>query len=198
MTTTSKNKNPHQRILETAVELFHKQGYRTTGINQIIRESQVAKATFYNHFPSKEALGIAYLREQRKLGECLENKVIEAETDPFRRLLSFFDFAGELTTKSDFRGCPFMNIAAEIPDQESQLRKEVFLEKQRALEKVRKLVNALKKSSDRYSGIDVKFISNAIFILMEGAISASQVLRDKWPIYAAKETAGNLILKGRE
>jgi len=195
MKITSHNKNPHQRILETAIRLFHKQGYKTTGINQIISESQVAKATFYNHFPSKEALGIAYLREQRKLGESLENKVIETEEDPLKRLLSFFDFAEELITKSDFRGCPFMNIAAEIPNRESQLRKEVLSEKQRALGKVRKLVSALKKSSDRYSGIDVKFITNAIFILMEGAISASEVLRDKWPVYAAKEAAVKLILQ---
>jgi AcrR family transcriptional regulator len=53
---------PRDRIIDTALRLFYEQGYLATGINQIIAESQVAKATFYSHFPSKENLCIAYLQ----------------------------------------------------------------------------------------------------------------------------------------
>ena len=49
------------QILETASRLFFRQGYTQTGINQLIDESGVAKRTFYRHFASKEALGMAYL-----------------------------------------------------------------------------------------------------------------------------------------
>ena len=178
--------------------MFHQQGYIATGINQIIYESQVAKASFYDHFPSKEDLGIAYLRAQRELGERLENKCIESVADPLERLLSLFHFAENLVTESDFRGCPFMNIATEISSQDSQLRQEVFLEKKRAREKVWKLVSTLKNSSKQYSSIDVEFISNSIFILMEGAISTSQTLRETWPIHVAQKTAKNLIGKWKK
>src|SRR3990170_8711751 len=47
---------PRDRIIDTALRLFYEQGYLATGINQIIAESQVAKATFYSHFSSKENL----------------------------------------------------------------------------------------------------------------------------------------------
>ena len=55
---------PKERILEKTFALFHKQGYNATGINQIIEEAQVAKASFYYHFKSKEDLCVAFL-EQR-------------------------------------------------------------------------------------------------------------------------------------
>ncbi len=86
-----------------------------------------------------------------------------------------------------------MNIATEISSQDSRLRQEVFVEKKRAGEKVWKLVNNLKNSSSRYSSIDVEFISNSIFILMEGAISTSQTLRETWPIQIAQKTAKKLL-----
>ncbi|MGB5338112.1 MAG: TetR/AcrR family transcriptional regulator, partial [Gammaproteobacteria bacterium] len=50
------------RILETASDLFAAQGYRATGVNEVIEKSGVAKATFYNHFPSKDELCLAYLK----------------------------------------------------------------------------------------------------------------------------------------
>ena len=53
---------PEERILAVASELFYRQGYRATGINEVIARSGVAKATFYNHFPSKEDLCLAYLQ----------------------------------------------------------------------------------------------------------------------------------------
>ena len=52
-----------QRILETATLLFYRQGINNTGINQIISESKVAKASFYQYFPSKANLVVASLHE---------------------------------------------------------------------------------------------------------------------------------------
>ena len=49
------------RILDTASRLFYDQGYHVTGINQIIEEAEIARASLYNHFPSKTDLLLAYL-----------------------------------------------------------------------------------------------------------------------------------------
>ena len=40
------------RILDTASRLFYDQGYHITGINQIIEEAEIARASLYNHFPN--------------------------------------------------------------------------------------------------------------------------------------------------
>ena len=58
-----KQLNPKDRILKTVERLFCEQGYLSTGINQIIAEAQVAKASFYQHFPSKEALNYLGLKK---------------------------------------------------------------------------------------------------------------------------------------
>jgi AcrR family transcriptional regulator len=60
----TKQKNmssPRERIVETTFELFAKQGYNSTGINQIIADAGVAKASFYLHFKSKEDLCVEFL-----------------------------------------------------------------------------------------------------------------------------------------
>ena len=60
----SRTLSSRERIIATANELFYRQGYHQTGINQIIEESGVAKATFYSNFKSKEELCVEYLRER--------------------------------------------------------------------------------------------------------------------------------------
>ncbi len=56
-----------ERIVQTALDLFYRQGYLATGINQVIAEAGVSKNTFYYYFPSKEDLCLAYLQERHKV-----------------------------------------------------------------------------------------------------------------------------------
>ena len=69
--------NARARILSTACRLFYQQGIRATGINAIISQSGVAKATFFRHFPSKDALIVAWLR--RPESRWLDRVQAEAE-----------------------------------------------------------------------------------------------------------------------
>ena len=59
--------NIKQQIIDVASELFYKQGYNTTGVNEIIAKSEIAKATLYHHFKSKEDICIAYLEKRHNL-----------------------------------------------------------------------------------------------------------------------------------
>lgn len=61
------NNSPRERILATAADLFANQGYRATGVNEVIDKQGVAKATFYNHFMTKDDLCLAYLQERNIL-----------------------------------------------------------------------------------------------------------------------------------
>ena len=67
---------PRERILETAQNLFIHQGFRSTGINQIIKEAKVARASFYDHFPSKDDLGLAYLQGVQEMMESRISPVL--------------------------------------------------------------------------------------------------------------------------
>nr|SBP00142.1 Transcriptional regulator, TetR family [Nonomuraea gerenzanensis] len=101
-------------MLQTAARLFYGEGVHTVGIDRIIAEAGVAKATFYHHFPSKDDLVRAYIVEQSTLQRGLADSVREGS--PRQRLHAIFAFMCEFGAGPTFRGCPFVNTAAEYPD----------------------------------------------------------------------------------
>lgn len=59
--------NVRTRLIDTAAKLFYRQGYLATGINQVIDEAKVAKASFYHHFKTKEDLLVAWLERMHEV-----------------------------------------------------------------------------------------------------------------------------------
>jgi AcrR family transcriptional regulator len=114
-----------RRILDTARVLFYGEGIRAVGIDRIIAEAGVAKATFYHHFPAKDDLVRAYLEEQSQIQRDLAEEIRAGERPPEEILLTVFDAVGELTCGPGFRGCAFINAAAEYPDPRHPVREVV-------------------------------------------------------------------------
>jgi AcrR family transcriptional regulator len=120
-------KTARERILDAAADLFYRRGIHQVGVDLIIEEADVAKATFYNHFPSKDDLVLAWLREPDVRWLISVREEVERRADtPRARLLAFFDVLEELFRKRGFRGCPYLNTVAEIPDARHPARKEVL------------------------------------------------------------------------
>lgn len=112
-----------RRLLDTATRLFYTGGVHAIGIDRIIAEAGVAKATFYKHFPSKEALVVAYLEEQDRLGRAA---VAALPKQPPREMIAaVVGRVGEAVVAGDWRGCPFLNAAAEYPDPTSPVRQAI-------------------------------------------------------------------------
>ena len=84
--------SPKERILKASTELFARQGYNTTGINHIIEEANVAKASFYKHFKSKDDLCVAFLNERHRYWFAELISFTAHEQDPKSRVLCSFDF----------------------------------------------------------------------------------------------------------
>ena len=74
-----KKGNARQRILETAGRLFHENGYCGVGVNQIIEEAGTAKATFYQHFPSKEDLCVTWLDSMHEASEVARDEILKSK-----------------------------------------------------------------------------------------------------------------------
>jgi AcrR family transcriptional regulator len=114
------------RILRAASELFYRDGILATGVDTLIDQANVAKATFYRHFPSKDALVLAWLRGQD--ARWIDSVVPELERRaqaPLERLVGFWDVLGDWLEQRDFVGCPFLNTLVEIRDPEATARREV-------------------------------------------------------------------------
>ncbi|HEX6472149.1 MAG TPA: TetR/AcrR family transcriptional regulator [Streptosporangiaceae bacterium] len=105
-----------RRVLTTARALFYAEGVRRVGIDRIIAEAGVAKATFYHHFPTKDDLVCAYLREQSRSERSLVERLESGDAEPTTKILALFDVIGEVGCGPGFNGCPFINAAAEYPD----------------------------------------------------------------------------------
>src|SRR6267143_1614513 len=85
--------DPRDRILEAAYDLFSRRGIRAVGIDEVIDRAGVAKATLYRHFPSKDALAVAFLelREQRWSRDLVEAEATRRSATPEEQILAVFD-----------------------------------------------------------------------------------------------------------
>src|SRR5215207_3820948 len=114
-TTMSPNPQPaRERILDTAFRLFYARGPRGVGVDTVIAESAVAKATLYKHFPRKDDLVLAYLDtvDQAWFGQ-LRSAARAAGDDPRAQLVGMFDALGAACRREGYHGCAFINAAAE-------------------------------------------------------------------------------------
>lgn len=108
-----------QRIIDTAYDLFSCRGVRDVGIDEVIAKAGVAKATLYRHFPSKNALVIAFLqeREQRWTLGLVLSQAAEIASAPEEQLLAIFDVLEEWFLRDDFDSSTFIKVLLEMGPQ---------------------------------------------------------------------------------
>lgn len=182
-----------ERIIKTATDLFYRQGYHQTGINQIIEESGVAKATFYSNFKSKEELCIAYLRELDRMDTDAIKNMLHAIDDPYERYMAIIKGVKDYIEQTDFRGCAFGNIAVEITEPDHPIRKEVKLHEDRFRSILKDVVRDLKNSGPRFKDINVDKVTDNYYLIVEGSIVASKNYNDTWPVERAVEAVEKLV-----
>lgn len=174
---------PADRLLRAASDLFAAQGIRAVGIDQILREAGVAKASLYSSYGSKDALVTAYLHELDQGDRNRWNAAVAAQRDPLVKVLTFFDLAGAAARARDFRGCLYANAATEFPGTE--------LAPVRAhREWVRTTVTALLRDA----GVSrPDNLARQVQLLYDGALTASKIERSVAPITLARKLTRELI-----
>ncbi|WP_231954695.1 TetR/AcrR family transcriptional regulator [Actinoplanes derwentensis] len=115
-----------ERLLEAATEMFYAQGLRAVSADKIIERVGTTKVTFYRHFRTKDDLIVAYLeRRAAQEREGIGQAVDLAGGDIGKALDLIAGGIGAVACSPGFRGCPFINAAAEYPDPDSPVRKVV-------------------------------------------------------------------------
>jgi AcrR family transcriptional regulator len=118
------------RLLNTAIKIFYAEGIHSVGVDRIIAEAKVTRATFYRHFPSKEELILAYLREVHKMDRAAVDQAIAANPTPVDSLLAVANSIARNIQSPGFRGCAFLNAAAEYPDTANPVHQEIIAHRQ--------------------------------------------------------------------
>ncbi|WP_300686296.1 TetR/AcrR family transcriptional regulator [Chryseobacterium sp.] len=185
-----KKEKVQDRILRVASDLFYRQGYNSTGINQIIAEADIAIGSLYNHFSSKNDLLQAYLiREELNWFEGFENSVAKI-SDPKDKLSALIDYRKKLQHSSHFAGCQFIKIISEIGDGNPVVSYFVKKHKEKQKDLIRTLV---KQSNVKEESMDSDLIADTIFLLIEGAVVTSTINKDNDSFDQIKKMIKGLI-----
>lgn len=174
---------PAQRLLETATELFAAQDIREVGIDRILAESGVAKASLYSVYGSKDALVLAYLNALDQADRKRYHDAAARLTDPVEQILLFFDLAAAAARKRRYRGCLYVNAAGAYAGTE--------------LEPVvahRRWMHTTLAGLLAQAGVaDSQERAGDIQLLYDGALVGSKVERSVAPIIRARRLAAERI-----
>ena len=181
-------KNTQQRIVETALDLFYRQGFQATGVDAIAQGAGVTRQTLYNHFESKDALAIEVLRKH----DAWWRQEFKAQTrqrggdDPIAQLRSVFGVLRDWFSQDDFWGCLFVSAAMEFPTVNHPLHQAAKAHK----DAIRDMIADM--ASESGFG-DPQSFAHCFNIILEGAIVAEVVDRNHDATVKAAELADLLI-----
>ena len=170
-----------ERIIDVTSNLFHYQGYNTTGINQIIDEAKVAKATFYYHFESKDDLCVEFLNNRHVFWVTELEKFIAKEQNPKDKVLNTFNFLIFMNNQENYRGCSFLNILSEISEDQENIRAAI----QNSKTDLRNFFKDL---------IEDELLATHIYLLFESSIIESQIFKSNELIDKSRAIVEKLII----
>src|ERR1700757_985097 len=176
-----------QRILETASELFYREGVRAVGIDAIIARSGVAKMSLYRNFPSKDALVTAWLEDRNAFFWDRWNKAEASRAgEPRAQLEAILDMVGTTSSHPKWRGCPFHNTGTEFPEPDHPARAVILANKRAVRERLRALSAAA-------GARDADLLAQQLQLLIDGAYSIGQSLGPDGPARTVASAGRTLI-----
>jgi AcrR family transcriptional regulator len=178
------------RLVLAAARLFNENGIQATGIDVVIAEAGVARMTLYKHFGSKEGLIRKVMeRESNAWFEWLDSELVRVdEQDPPERIAAFFALLGQWFSRSDFKGCSFINAVGEHAV-DNCVRPIARAHRQANFEYVRRPL----KGSDV---ANVDKLADQIAILADGATVRAMITGDQTMAETAAFAAISLLRSG--
>jgi AcrR family transcriptional regulator len=187
MSAPEERKPARQRILETASEMFYRDGVRAVGIDAIIARSGVAKMSLYRNFPSKHALVAAWLEDRDAF---FWRRWHEAEAaragNPRAQIEAVLDMVAATVAHPKWRGCPFLNTCSEFPEPDHPARAVILANKQAVRARLRAL-------ADIAGARDPDLLAQQLQLLIDGAYAIGQSLGPEGPAKTVASAGRALI-----
>jgi AcrR family transcriptional regulator len=179
--------NMRDKILNIASSLFDSRGIQASGVDTIILEAGVAKATLYKHFPSKNLLITAYLRDKSdKFYHWLTTQLSSRKAESLELLLLLCELMEQWISQPEFRGLPFHIAAVEFPETDHPINQySVVLSKE--------LQSFLCKIARDAGAKDPEALGQQLTILFEGAALVERLTPNTGAANRAKLAAITLV-----
>jgi AcrR family transcriptional regulator len=177
---------PRRRLLAVADRLFYEEGVHVVGIDRLLEEAGVAKASLYQHFGSKDGLVRVYLEEHFEVRREHVAQVLARYDSPRERLLGLFSDVEDALAESAFRGCRFVNASAEArPDESIGAITEAY----------RTWLRALFADLAEAAGVNnPKRLGRQLALLYDGAAVAARLDADRTGAAVAARSAATALL----
>ncbi len=130
MTETRQAEDTRTRILETALDLFHRGSFKGTSINQVVEQAGITKGALFHYFKGKNELGYAVV------DECIRSHINETwveplatSVDPIADIKAILDHFDEMIAERPEilqLGCPLNNLAQEMSAQDDAFRERLL------------------------------------------------------------------------
>jgi len=182
---TAARPSARERLLAAANELFYNEGVHTVGIDRIIEQAGVAKASLYNTFGSKDELVRAYLETRHASVTETITRAVQRYDTPRERLLAVFEGQGELFARPDYRGCAFARASAESHPGDPA---------EQATEGYRHWVRALLTELAAQAGVpDPEALARKLHLLYDGSGQSARLDHDPTAAATARTAASALL-----
>ena len=174
-----------RKLLDTAADLFYREGIGATGVDRISAAAGVSKRSLYQHFAGKDALVAAALADhaQAILDRYLPTE--DSQATPRQKILDVFGALTRWSKAPDFRGCPFVNVATEIADPKHPAR---------AVARDSKLVlgRYFARQAQTGGAMEPNALAEQLLMLFDGAIA--QALITSGPVPDSARGAVEILL----
>jgi AcrR family transcriptional regulator len=175
------------RILNTARELFYREGARAVGVDTVVAQSGVAKTSLYRWFPSKDALIVAVLEAEAKdRWAGWDYNASRSPSAPRELLRAQLTGIVRFVNSPKYRGCPFRNVTVEFADEQHPARAV-------AREMVEELRRRLRAIVDQLGAPDPAELTEQLVLLVDGAFASAQAFGPQGPQRMLVPTADALI-----
>jgi AcrR family transcriptional regulator len=173
-----------QRLIESAVRRFYRDGFRSVGIDQVLADVGISKTAFYKHFESKEDLMLAALEMQNCWLQDTFRTMIRERGGPtaIGQLQALLDVVEHIVASDDFQGCIFVNAAMEFPLPHEPAHVAASQNKQ-AIEEI---VSAI---AEEAGADEPKLLAQELCLIMEGAYVTRHVTGNKNTVEIARRIA---------
>ncbi|OAM51591.1 TetR family transcriptional regulator [Methylovorus sp. MM2] len=179
--------NMRSKILAVASGLFEERGIHASGVDTIIAESGIAKATLYKHFPSKNQLIMAFLQDKsEKFYAWLDGKLSSKNVSPRESLIELCELIEQWLSNPDSHGLPFHIASVEFPAPEHPVN-------QYSVTLAKELQAYLAKMATNAGVKDAETLSQQLTIIFEGAALVERLSPGSGAAKRAKEAALTLV-----
>lgn len=162
-----------ERIVAAAARCFYRDGIYSTGVDALAAEAGISKRTLYNHFPSKDGVVAAYLRQrEEQWQDKLHGIWEEVGGDPALQVVAYVRGYAHPVEDEVFRGSAFINAAAELSDSEHEALGVIQ-------ESMRHMEHGIAGILTDAGVPDAGSVATRILYLVEGAVAVGGVRRDE-------------------